>query len=652
MKNRIGSKYENTGETGMRRGSEEYGAIELIWNSAESDQKKAQQFVKLFKRILWNKIRETYKETAVKSIYSGIVNLLRGDPELLEHADRLRRLGNALADGTVKDYSVEVNESFKTLCLMIRKFYGHELPEPLAAACAKIAYRDHARFEKRKTSPLAVLVEVKHIDEQGGMLTCVDVESADEKELKVRYGGENDEFSDLHTYVHPGDRLCLVTPTTEAKGILKASEIVLDPDYLLSPQRMGEAFNFAKPDVYFWLSLLDDEAQKIRKVPGNGPLTMGQYLLRGNFANACLEDYSAGDDRDARNRMCRFFTSDPIGITVGMNEAVDEWLSGCYEQDANLNRFIRETIPQEHHVLPGAWQIEAPLYSPVYGLSARADAISYGADRTSATVLELKSGKWENYKGDRPKVEHAVQPIFYGDLLYFSKGIPRNAVNTLLCYSTTIPEDRWNPRKDGKLFTRAELEHIMPGGRIGQAIRCFSRVRNGIVATGALVRSGGFRAVVDALKPEDFRPQGMRDGFWQDFKRPEIEGLLSPLQTADELAKRYFYRQLAFVAEEEYLARLGERGADIGRGGSASYWRLSVDERRRAGLRLSELTVLRDDRDELERVVRVELNTWAHPLNKGCSIRAGDSVCFYKSSKAKKGSEKGVRVPALKQELF
>jgi hypothetical protein len=634
----------------IRQVREEYGAIASIWNSEESDHEKAQQFVKLFKRFIWNKIRATYKETAVKSVYSGIVNLFRGDPELLEHANRLRRLGNALADETVTASSVDVNESFKTLCLMVRKFYGQEIPETLAAACAKIVYRDSARFERRNTSPLSVLVEVKHVDQQTSMLTCVDVGSPEEKELKVLYGGEIDGFSDLHTYVKLGDRLCLVTPM-EVNGCLKASEIVLEPDYLISPQRIGGAFDFAKPEVYFWLSLFEDEAKKLRRVPGNGPLTMEQFQLRGDFANACLADYSAGDVRAARDRMSGFFKANPIAMVAAMNEAQDQWLRDCYAQDVNLKRFMGETIPLEHHVTPGAWQIEAPLYSPVYGLSARADAISYGPDGESATVLELKSGKWNNFQGDRPQVNHAVQPIFYGDLLLFSLGIRRDAVNQLLCYSMTIPSDQWNQQKNGKLFTRAELEHVMPGGTIGRAMRRFARVRNGIVATGALVRSGGFRAVVDALNPEDFRPEGMNDGFWTNYKRPEIEGLLSPLQNADELAKRYFYRQLAFVAEEEYQARLGEKGADIGRGGSASYWRLSVAERQKAGLRLSELTVLRDERDDLGRVVSVKLDTSAHRLNMGCSIRAGDSVCLYKSTKADDNITNAVVFAANVEEL-
>ena len=644
-----GGKHENIGESGIRQVREEYGAIALIWNSEESDQKKAQQFVTLFKRFMWNKIRATYKETEVKSLYSGIVNLFRGEPELYEHAQRLRRLGNTLAENPDSASSVDVNESFKTLCLMVRKFYGQEIPEMLTAACAKIIYRDHARFERRKTSPLSVLVEVKSVDSQAFMLTCVDVGASDEKELKVYYG-EPDGFPDLHNYVKPGDRLCLVTPIEKDSG-WKASEIVLEPDYLISPQSIGVAFEFAKPELYFWLSLFEDEAIKLRKVPGKGPLTMEQYQLRGEFANACLADYSVGDIRDARSRMSGFFKANSIAMTSAMRAGQDEWECDCKAQDANLKRFILETIPHEHGAPLGAWQIEAPLYSPVYGLSARADAISYGADGTSATVLELKSGKWDTFQGDRPYIPHAVQLIFYGDLLYFSLGIPRNSVNPLLCYSTTIPADNWNPQRNGKIFTRAELERVMPGRTIGRAMRSFARVRNGIVATGALVRSGGFRAVVDALTPEDFKPEGMRDNFWANYKRPEIVALLSPLQNADEFAKRYFYRQLAFIAEEEYLSRLGEKGADIGRGGSASYWHLSVAERQKAGLRLSKLKVLRYVRDNLERVVSVELGTFADKSNMGCSIRAGDSVCLYKSTQAADNITNAVVFAASVKEL-
>lgn len=612
----------------VRSVREEYGAIASVWNSEESVQEKSLQFAKLFKRFIWNKIRETYKDTAVKSVYSGIVNLFRGDAELLEHANRLRRLGNAISDGSSMASKADMEEAFKTLCLMVQKFYGQAIPEMLATACTAISYRDEARFSAPMTRPLSIYAEVVSVDATTRVLSCISCGGSEEKPIKVIYSDGRDEFADLAEYVRAGDKVCLVTPIEDG-DFLRASEIVLEPDYLISPQRLGGAFAFARPEVYFWLSLFEDEAKKSKKRPGRDPMTMDQYQLRGDFANACLAEYCAGGVSDSRSRMKDFFKANPMQLTAA--DPGREWTLDCFAQDANLRRFVTETIPREHQVPVGRWQIEAPLYSPVYGLSARADAIAYSPDGKSATVLELKSGKWDTFRGDKPQIEHAVQPIFYGDLLYFSLGMRREAVNQLLCYSKTIPADNWNDEKQGRLFTRAELERVMPGGTIGRAMRSFAAVRNRIVALGGKVRSGEFRRLVESSRVEEFRPEGMNDRFWAGYKQPEVAGLLSPLQDADELTKRYFFRHLSFIAEEEYLARLGERGSDVGRGGSSTLWRTSVADRQKAGLRLSELKVISKDLDVLGRVTRIEFDTSRHILNKGCSIRGGDSVCIYKS---------------------
>ena len=621
---------------------EEYGAISSVWNSDESVQEKTQQFAKLFKRFIWNKIRETYKDTAVKSVYSGIVNLFRGDAELLEHANRVRRLGNAMAEGTSVATAADMAETFKTLCLMVRKFYGQEIPEMLAEACGKIVYRDQARFSAPARMPLSIYAEVESVDAESRVLTCVSVGGCEDKVLKVRYGGDaSDPSSGLADYLRAGDRVCLVTPIEDGE-YLRASEIVLEPDYLISPQKLGGAYTYGKPEVYFWLSLFEDGAKKSKKIPSRSdPLTMEQYQLRGEFVNSSLADYCMGAVKEARVRMKEFFKDNPAELTAAAPGR--EWLQDCFAQDQNLKRFLGETVPREHGVPVGSWQVEAPLYSPVYGLSARADAISYASDGKSATVLELKSGKWDSFRGDRPKVEHAVQPIFYGDLLYFSRGMQRNAVNQLLCYSKTIPASRYDVEKQGRLFTRPELERVVTGGTIGRAMRSFADVRNRIVAMGEKVRSGEFRSIVESCRVTDFRTPAMGDTLWQGYKLPELSDLLLPLQSADELSKRYFYRQLSFIAEEEYLARLGERGADVGRGGSSALWRTKVAERQKAGLRLSELTVVGTAKDEMGRIAEIEFDMSRHPLNKGCSIRVGDSVCLYKS----RGGEESIADSAL-----
>ncbi len=607
---------------------EEYGAISSVWNSNDSDHDKAQQFAKLFKRFIWNKIRETYKDTAVKSVYSGIVNLFRGDSELLEHAERLRRMSNAMANEGCVASEADKNESFKTLCLMVRNFYGQDIPAMLAADCSRITYRGSTRFSAEPRRPVIQLAEVVAIDNKRRILTCVSVSGSEDHELKVMYDPAPENLLEIGACARVGDKVCLVTPVAEG-DCLRASEIVLEPDYLVSPQKLGSALDFSRPEVYFWLSLFEDEVKRARSVPGGGPLTLAQCLLRGNFANLCLADYCSGRWDDTAAHFQAFFHSEPLGVTASNPNR--EWTRDCAEQDANLRRVITQTLPNEHHVNPGSWQMEAPLYSPAYGLAARADAIAYAPDGKSATVLELKSGKWDTFRGDRPRVDHAVQPLLYGDLLFFSLGIERAKVNQLLFYSKTIPEDQWNKKKQGKVFTRGEIESVMPGGRIGRALRHISMVRNGIVAVGAAIRAGTFRQIIESCKADDFRPNGVNDRYWSMI-RPQIEDLLTPLLSADELTKRYFYRQFAFLAEEEYQARLGEKGADVGRGGSSSLWRMAVADRQKAGLRLSELKVERVCKDGRGRIGEIMLDTSRHSLNTVCSIRAGDSVCLYKST--------------------
>ena len=609
-------------ETRVEEVREEYGAIASVWNSDDSDLDKARQFAKLFKRFVWNKIRETYKDTAVQSVASGIINLFCGDTELLDHANRLRRLSVGLEKETIVVTHADVVESFKTLCLVVRKLYGQEMPEMLAESCNKIVYRGAAKYEEgRPNAPMSIYAEVKEIDSQNKLLHCINLDSPSEEDLVVKYAADV-EFADLDGYVLPGDRVCLVTPMKDGE-CYKASEIVLEPDYLVPPQKMGSVIEYAHPAVYFWLSLFEDKAAQSRK--------MEQYTIRGNFSNDCLAAFCAEDNRDVNVRMVEFFQRNSLHLTAANLQ--EEWMKECCAQDKNLKRFIGETIPREHHVQPEEWQIEAPLYSPVYGLSARADAIAYGKD--GATVLELKSGKWDNFKGDHPQKEHIVQPLFYGDLLYFSRGIRRDHVNQLLCYAKTLPADSWNKQKDGKLFTRAELAVLVPGHTASHAVKHFSKVRNGIVSIGSRIRKGEFRKIVESLNADDFRTKEMSDAFWNKYKRPDIEKLLAVFQNADELSKRYVYRMMSFVAEEDFLARLGERGADIGRGGSSSGWRLSAADRQKAGSRLSGLIVISKEEDAWGRVTKIELDTFKCPKNKGCSIRAGDSVCLFRSSQSR-----------------
>ena len=342
-------------------------------------------------------------------------------------------------------------------------------------------------------------------------------------------------------------------------------------------------------------------------IPGSDGITMDGHILLGNYANACLAEYAARGKRSANEIAAEFCRENAVDyIKANPNRS---WLQECRNEAQNLKKIIDETLPREHKIANRDWQIEAPLYSPQFGLSARADAISYSSDRSSAVVVELKSGKWDAFQGDRPKAEHVCQPSFYADVLGFSNGIRRKdgAVMPFLYYAKTIPENpRYgDARKDGRLFLRPNV-----GGRaVGDLIRYFSSIRNHIMLIEAKARSGELRSVVDSITVESFRNEAWDENgmMWKSYKRPEIESLLSPFQKASELDKRYFYRLLQFVAEESFVSRVGDSGSEIGRGGLSMGWRLGVKKRQESGLRLSELErIVKDgDEDSLGRIVRL-----------------------------------------------
>ena len=149
-----------------------------------------------------------------------------------------------------------------------------------------------------------------------------------------------------------------------------ASAIVLEPDYLISPQSMGGASVYANAELYFWLNAIKDDPEDGKRVPGSDGITMDGHILLGNYANACLAEYAARGTRDARALAVEFFRRYAVDITKA--DPVKVWLTECQHEAANIARMLGTVLPGEHQIVGRDWQIEAPFYSPQYGLSASA----------------------------------------------------------------------------------------------------------------------------------------------------------------------------------------------------------------------------------------------------------------------------------------
>ena len=598
---------------------DEFGAIALAYDSDDSNAKKISDLSDIFRRLVARERKRRFRETQIRSLGTAAEILLRDDSDLSRCATHLFRLSAAIhKDRTLNVSKQDVDESFKTLCRVAEKFSGEVMPSELKSRCDQIFYGKWLEWSiaSAQQDLKAFFLEVKSVDYDKGTFIGIarDDESREEFEVKL----PEPDFG-----IKPNMVVCAVTPFKE-DSVWKASEIVLEPDYLISPQSMGRASIYSNAELYFWLNAIKDDPEDGSRIPGQDGITMNGHILLGNYANACLAEYAARGTNDAMTiarRFCRSNGVDYIRATPNR-----QWNQECQYESNNIKNLFDNVLPNDHKIRDCDWQIEAPLFSPQFGLSAKADAISYGNKGDSAVVIELKSGKWNNFQGDNPKGEHVCQPSFYSNILGFSRGIRRDNVLPFLYYAKTIPENQYSQRQEGKLFLRPSIGNMAIGG----LIRYFSSIRNRIMLLDEKARNGKLREVIENTTIDSFRDAGWNDRFWERKKR-EIENIINPIRQASELEKLYFYRMLQFVAEESFIARVGDSGSEIGRGGHSMGWRMDVKKRQESGLRLSELERIPQDGDEdaLGRIVHLTFNITHNRFNAGCSIRQGDGVGLY-----------------------
>ena len=612
----------------------EYDQIEQIFSDECPRDEKILQFGQIFRSSIWKKVKERYPETSIRYDYSAITHLFRGEDELFGYASRFWGLFRKVSKNRRLSLSqADLEESYKTLCLVVSFLFKQPIPAALAERCEKIAYRGRRRQESGEEGEriLFLRLGVTDIDPANRCFRGVDTQSDGGKEYTICYTDGEDAFKEFHRLISPGDIVGGLYPV-ERGEVWGCSALVLEPDFLLSPQQIGKASVFRKGAIYYWLDMIRDDGERLyRPVSGKSPLTLLDYILLGNFSNECLAGYAAGDPREPLQRI-RSFTAENI-LDMASTDSSREWVDACITSDRNIKEVIEKVLPRDYAVHPGEWQIEGPIISPFYGLSARADAICRDLELKKATVFELKSGKWDSYRNS-PRGEHLCQPNFYTDLLFLVNGIRRRSVNSLLYYSKDLPASR-----SGKLFAQE-------GGQ--RAIQSALMLRNQIVWTLKSMQRGNFRRFISRLTPEDFRADSSGEKLWSEYKRPEIEALLKPLQSSPPLALDYFYRQLKFLADEGFAPFSGESREGRNR---LPLWLQPRSARACDGIELQELACIGCGRDGLGRLVSLTLDLLHCETNKNCSIRKGDSVYLYRESEEQSDIAHAVLFAASVEEL-
>ena len=625
----------------------EYSELQGIYESKDSAVAKTHLLAALEKRMLDREIKNRFQGEKPPSPIAAIARLFPKDGALQGHIIRITLVNKAIEESNDHEFITEedARESLKTVYETALALYGEPVPDGLPELCAPIVYRPTIDIEKRAMTRYNEFfrLQVTEIDPSRFLLTGVDPDDPKGKEYSFFYsdGSEDDVYRDLDAIVSAGDVVGIVSPHSVLdKDIPMAGEIVLEPDYLISPEKLGQASASGKenrnPEFLYWLRKLYGELPddvSISSFSENAaPQDKLYFRLRGDFANLSLAEHSAGGDADTNHLLKGFFGQKNLDLTA-LNPKRD-WAMECKTADRNISDLLANKLQKEpYSISPDSWQLEAPFYSPVYGISARMDAVSYQGRDHMATVFELKSGKWDDYR-NAPQLQHLCQPIFYSDLLHFTLGIQANLVRSLLYYSSD-QKPRTAKRGQGPDQAQTAPEGIMHGRlfRVQKGRKDASKyvdLRNRVLGLQNKIRDGGFRPLVKNLKEEDFC-QGETEGYWTKYKRPEFTKLLAPYHQASPLVLDYFYRQLKFLADEEFAGRLGsnEQSPDA-HFHASSLWRLPLSERKEKGIGLSKLLLSDKQVDELHRVTSLTFETNHDPSNEICSIRQGDKVCLYR----------------------
>ena len=413
--------------------------------------------------------------------------------------------------------------------------------------------------------------------------------------------------------IRAGDVLSIVRPTTDPdSGLLCGRFLVWNPDVTLSPERLGMASIFALPGVKFWLNLFS-------------PGIPAELANQGLFANQSLADCIANPDATCEGAEKETFKENPCSVALGYR--VDYDRNSVFQ---NMKQFVRKDVSRkaEQDVQPASWRTEVPLVAPDLGLSAKADAISISnpANQTAAVSLEIKSGAWDRFGGDRPKPEHLFQPAVYGAVLSERNG-GGNPVRSLLFYPRPHAGNRWSlPALSG--FCQSLSDDLF-----SKNIANCMDVRNEALLFERQMEDGGAIECLRGLKADCFR-KNQNDNYWSQWIRPNVEKALAPFRVDDPLALEWCGRFLSFAATEDRFAREGTPDGGEERACQSDAWRLPLETRIKRGmalaLRFPPVSQTPDARGLVE-TIEAALDDRGEPDGDtiACSIRTGDAVYLY-----------------------
>lgn len=501
--------------------------------------------------------------------------------------------GRMGAEAEARWWSTDV----ETVALLVQWLYQVPVPDVLFAQLEERkttpdadSGRDGAANQRRSLGDVVRMVVTRWDD------ACIygRLETDGVEEAKVSYA----RWEYLRDLLQEGSQLNLVRPQAEG-DILVAELIILEPDYLVDVSAVASCFaTYAESPLVGLMNRLS-------------PSETTGAILQGQLASQFLDEELRDECRPYAESAMDFFRQNALSLLT--TELPSSFHSDAGAQKMNIHNAIGIQLP----LLAQRYNREEVVVEPSFvcemlGLQGRMDFLQLDF----RVLIEQKSGKAAFVPHDptpdtpRQREEHYVQMLLYMAILRYN-------------YRTLYEQ---NQRQLHAFLLYSRYPKALLGlGFAPELLWRAIRLRNSLAAQDMRLAQDGF-GFLETLTADQLNEKQLEGKLWEQYIRPRLEGVLSPLRDASELERRYVLRMLRFVAAEHQLSKLGNKTKESS--GFSCLWHDSLEEKLAAGNIYDRLRLLSPVEGE-GKVERVVLSFPSNGQNDTSNFRTGDIVLLY-----------------------
>ena len=493
----------------------------------------------------------------------------------------------------------------KAVCEAISFFYNEPIPEILTKKLPH-HWRNKNKQQEPRQKIKRIRLTVTGWNEQ--YILGKDNNAPDEGILHVSYRNPNDEtgaFDNLPEQLYDGAQLNLLSvvrctdETHPDISILKPELIILDPDFLVDITAICACI---KP---YGKSALNHIVNKF------APNAKSAAIQLGNLANRFLDDCVNEQAHETRSEkelyresLHHSFGETPIEYTT--LPGIDKNFFDTAEKQFHN---IRETVKEQFQAADidierQEVQLEPSFLCEALGIQGRMDLMLNDFSK----IVELKSGKAQEFPELQPQEVHGLQMALYKEILYYSMDVAHQDVETYLFYSRY-------PRFYNIRYPKKELQKAMA-------------LRNEIVHLERRLRQGHWREIREMLTEEQLvDPMTLGSTFYPKYLRKDLMQIINTLHQMKDTEEAYFNAFVTFLEREQFLAKTGDDDPDSGHG-FAETWNADTRTKQSNGNILTDLK-LTPVEDENGTIVGLEAAMPEYGEDFLPNFRPGDLVMLY-----------------------